>query len=262
MFADSPYRFPQPKHRALHVLRRNFLVWRKLLGPALVLHFGEPLIYLLGLGLGLGHFVGDMGEVSYLAFLAAGIIASSALMTASMEGTYSVFTRMVPQQTYQAMLTTPINLDDIVAGEFLWCAVKATMSSIAILIVASLMGVVESFAAVLAIPIAFLCGLCFAAPAIIMASCSPSYDFFNYYFTLFVTPSFVLCGVFYPVSILPEFLQSIVYFLPLTHAVELIRPLVLGQEVTNVILHLGVIAVYTVIGFYIATVVVRKRLFV
>jgi lipooligosaccharide transport system permease protein len=256
------YRMPRPKYRAFYVLKRNFLVWRKLLGPALVLHFGEPLIYLLGLGIGLGQFVGDMGEVSYLAFLAAGIVASSALMTASMEGTYSVFTRMVPQQTYNAMLTTPIDTDDIVAGEFLWCATKATMSSIAILTVASLIGVVESITAVLAIPIAFVCGLCFAGPAIIMASCSPSYDFFNYYFTLLVTPMFVLCGVFYPTTILPETLQSMVQVLPLTHAIALIRPLVLGQEVTQAVLHLSVISAYTVVGYYVATVVARKRLFV
>lgn len=256
------YRLPQPNYRALHVLRRNFLVWKKLLGPALVLHFGEPVIYLLGLGLGLGQFVGDMGEVSYLAFLAAGIVASSALMTASMEGTYSAFTRMVPQQTYNAMLTTPIAIDDVVAGEFLWCATKATMSSIAILTVATLLGVVSSATAMLAIPLAFLCGLCFAAPAIIMASCSPTYDFFNYYFTLFVTPNFILCGVFYPVTVLPEFLQNFVQILPLTHAIALIRPLVLGQEVTQVVLHLSVILAYTVVGYYIATVVVRKRIFV
>jgi len=256
------YRLPQPSYRAFYVLKRNFLVWRKLLGPALVLHFGEPIIYLFGLGLGLGHFVGDMGEVSYLAFLAAGVVASSALMTASMEGTYSVFTRMVPQQTYNAMLTTPINTDDIITGEFMWCATKATMSSIAILTVAFLMGAVESMMALIAIPIAFLCGLCFAGPAIIMASCSPSYDFFNYYFTLFVTPMFVLCGVFYPISVLPELMQSFVQVLPLTHAIALIRPLVLGQEVTQVVLHLGVILAYTLVGYYIAIAVVRKRLFI
>ncbi len=256
------YQVPRPSYRAFYVLRRNFLVWRKLLGPALVLHFGEPVIYLFGLGFGLGQFVGDIGAVSYLAFLAAGIVASSALMTASMEGTYSVFTRMVPQQTYNAMLSTPVMVDDIVTGEFLWCASKATMSSTAILLIAFLIGAIESITALLAIPLVFLCGLCFAGPAIIMASCSPSYDFFNYYFTLFVTPMFVLCGVFYPISVLPEVMQGIVQVLPLTHAVALIRPLVLGQEVTQAGLHFSVIIAYTLAGYYMATVVVRRRLFV
>ncbi len=256
------YRMPRPSYRAFYVLRRNFLVWRKLLGPALILHFGEPIIYLFGLGFGLGQFVGDIGAVPYLAFLAAGIVASSALMTASMEGTYSVFTRMVPQQTYNAMLSTPVVADDIVAGEFLWCASKATMSSTAILLVAFLIGAIDSATALLVIPIVFLCGLCFAGPAIIMASCSPSYDFFNYYFTLFVTPMFVLCGVFYPISVLPEAMQSIVHVLPLTHAIALIRPLALGQEVTQVALHFSVLGAYTFAGYCVATAVVRRRLFV
>ncbi len=244
------------------VWERNILVWRKLAGPALVLHFGEPLIYLFGFGYGLGRFVGEIGDIPYITFLASGIVASSAMMTSSLEGTYSVFTRMVPQQTYAAILTTPIEIDDIVAGEFIWCATKALFSGTAILIVAALIGAVDDWNALLVIPVVFLCGLCFAAPAIVMATFSPTYDYFNYYFTLVVTPMLILCGVFYPTSTLPETLQSFVEFLPLTHAVALIRPIIIGDPVTDVLLHVSVLLAYTLVGYYIAVVLVRRRLFV
>ena len=182
------YRLPQFSKNIWIVWYRNLLVWKKLLGPAIAMHFGEPLIYLFGMGFGLGFFVGDINDMPYLTFLAAGLVASSAMMTSSLEGTYSVFTRMVPQKTYSAILATPIEVDDVVAGEFLWCATKALFSGIAILIVAALLGAIPSWNALLVIPIIFLSALCYTGPAIVIATFSRNYDFFNYYFTLVVTP--------------------------------------------------------------------------
>ncbi len=254
------YRLPRFSFNAWIVWHRNIQVWTKLIGPALVLHFLEPLIYLFGLGFGLAVFVGDIEGVPYLTFLASGLVASSAMMTASLEGTYSVFTRMVPQKTYSAILASPIEVDDIMAGEILWCATKATFSSIAIIIVAALMGAVDSWMAIWAIPIVFLSALCFSGPAIVIATMAPGYDYFNYYFTLGVTPMFVLCGVFYPVSTLPESLQLVVQLLPLTHAIELIRPLITGMEVNNPLLHILVLFFYTIIFYYLAVIKVRKRM--
>lgn len=253
---------PRIRTDALLVWRRNILVWRKLIGPSLLINFGEPFIYLLGLGLGLGLFIGEMAGLPYLTFLASGIIASAPMNTASFEGMYSVFTRMVPQKTYDSMMATPIEVDDIIAGEMLWCATKSTIASTAILLVASLMGAVQTATAVLAIPIAFLIGLCFAGPAIVMASFTKNYDFFSYYFTLVITPMFMLCGVFYPTRSLPEWLQSFVEVLPLTHAVAVVRPLVADLESTQTLLHLSVLAAYALVSYYFAVVLVRKRLIV
>ncbi len=255
-------RVPRIRPKALKVWRRNVLVWRKLITPSLLINFGEPFLYLLGLGFGLGMFIGNMAGLPYLTFLASGIVASSAMNTASFEGMYSVYTRMVPQRTYASMLATPLDVDDIIAGEMLWCATKSTISAAAILLVASLLGAVLSFAAVLAVPIAFTIGLCFAGPAIVMSAFSKSYDFFNYYFTLVVTPMFILCGVFYPIDSLPATLQSFVQVLPLTHAVALVRPLVADQPLTNAGLHLGVLLCYAAISYYLAVILVRRRLIV
>jgi lipooligosaccharide transport system permease protein len=175
---------------------------------------------------------------------------------------YSVFTRMDVQRTYDAMLATPLTLDDILAGEMLWCATKALFSGTAILTVAALLGVVAGPGALLALPVAFLIGLCFAGPAMIMAALAPNYDFFNYYFVLVVTPMLILSGVFYPIDTLPVAIQTVVQLFPLTHAVALTRPLVAGQPLDGVLLHLSVLAAYAAVGFYLAVALTRRRLLV
>jgi len=253
-------RLPRLRRGALFVWRRNILVWRKLLVPAILMNFGEPAIYLLGLGFGLGHFVGDIAGIPYAAFLASGIIASSAMNTASFEGMYSVYTRMVPQKTYEAILATPLEVDDIMAGEMLWCATKALFSGTAILVVAALLGAVHDWQALLVLPVVFLIGLCFAGPALIMSALAESYDFFSYYFVLFVTPMFIMCGVFYPVDTLPEIMHNLVQFLPLTHGVYLTRGLVAGTDLAQPWLHLAVLLAYAMVSYSIAVLLVRRKL--
>ena len=198
--------------------------------------------------------------MSYLTFLTSGLVASSAMNTASFEGMYSVFTRMVHQQTYEALLATPLQVDDIVAGEMLWCGTKAVLAATPILAVAVLLGAVSDWSALLAIPLFFLIGLCFAGPAIVVAAFAPSYDFFNYYVTLLVTPMFIFSGVFYPVTTLPEFAQTLVKLLPLSHAIALVRPLVAGGLPEQVLLHLGVLLGYAVVGYLAASLFIRRRL--
>lgn len=245
---------------ALAVLRRNLLVWRRLFWAALLMNLGEPALYLLGLGLGLGHFVGEIGGMPYLAFLASGIVASSAMNTATFEGMYSVYTRMVPQKTYEAMLATPLRIQDILLGEMLWCGFKAAFSATGILLVAALLGVVHGFSALWALPAAFLTGLAFAGPAIVMSTIADGYDFFNYYFVLVITPMLLVCGVFYPVTTLPEGLRLLVDLLPLTHAVELIRPLVVDSAPARPLANLLVLAGWAVAGFLLASRLARRRL--
>jgi lipooligosaccharide transport system permease protein len=253
---------PRLRPVCLAVWRRNALVWRRLIAPSLLINFGEPFLYLLGLGYGLGLFIGKMAGMPYLTFLASGILAASAMNTASFEAMYSVYTRMIPQRTYDAVLATPVEVDDILAGELLWCATKALISGTAILVVAALLGAVHDMAALFALPVLFIAGLCFAGPALVMSALSPGYDFFNYYMTLFITPMFILCGVFYPIDSLPGPLQSFVQVLPLTHAVALLRPLVSDQTVTQPLLHIAVLLAYAAIGYYAAVVLVRRRLLV
>lgn len=247
-------------HGALAVVRRNFMVWKRLFWTALVLNLGEPALYLLGLGLGLGSFVGTLDGLPYLAFLASGLVASSAMNTATFEGMYSVYTRMVPQKTYEAMLATPLRVQDILLGEMIWCGAKASFSAAGILLVSLLLGVVHSPAALLALPAAFLTGLAFAGPAIVMSARADSYDFFNYYFVLVITPMLLVCGVFYPVESLPDSLRLLVNVLPLTHAVELIRPMIIGSSPTHPTLNMVVLLLYAMAGFFLANHLAHRRL--
>ena len=232
---------PRPQASALKIWQRNLLVWRKLIGPSMAFSFGEPVIYLLGLGFGLGQFIGEVNGIPYFTFLAAGLLAASAMNVASFEGMFSVFTRMTHQQTYDAILATPLTVDDIVAGEMLWCATKSLLNTLPILAVAFLLGAIHDWSALAAIPVFFLVGLCFAGPALVMAACAASYDFFNYYTTLLITPMFIFSGVFYPVATLPAIAQVLVNILPLSHAIALIRPLVAGQTLTDPVLHVAVL---------------------
>ena len=257
MNASSP---PTLRLESLTVWRRNALVWRKLMAASLLLHFGEPLIYLLGIGYGLGRFVGEIDGMPYFTFLASGFIAWSAMNVASMESMWSVYTRMVPQQTYEAILATPAEIDDIVIGELLWCGTKSLMSGSAILAVAAMLGAVNDWSALLIIPVIFLTGVCFAAPGLVVTAYARTYEYFNFYMTLVMTPMFILCGVFYPVSSLPGPVQSAVQLLPLTHAVEIIRPIVVGQPVTDLGLHLGALALFGLVTTWAATILFRRRL--
>lgn len=250
-----------PGWGAFALLRRNLLVWRKLLLPSLLGNFVDPLLYLLALGYGLGHFVGQMEGLPYITFIASGIVASSAMNTATFEGLYSAYTRMAVQNTYLSILATPLQIGDIVAGELLWCAVKGAISALAIILVASLFSAIDwRWQVLLALPVILLTGFSFGAIALLFTALSRSYDFFMYYFTLAVTPMFLFCGVFYPLHTLPAFAQEIAAILPLTHAVALLRPLLTGQTPGQVLLHVLVLLAYALLGYLLAAYLLRRRL--
>ena len=147
--------------RSVAIWSRNIRVWGKLVGPSLMGNFGEPLLYLLVLGYGLGKFVGEVEGLSYMAFLASGVVCTSAVNSASFEGMYSAYTRMDVQQTWLGMLSTPVRVEEIVFGEVLWAATKSLISVSAILIVATALGLVVDGWAIFILPAAFLTGLCF-----------------------------------------------------------------------------------------------------
>jgi lipooligosaccharide transport system permease protein len=257
MFAQSLPRF---RHAAFAVWARNMLVWRKMIGSSIVINFGEPLLYLVAFGFGLGMFIGGQMEMPYFTFLASGMLAASAMNTAGFEALFGVFTRMVPQKSYDAILASPLEVADIITGEILWCATKAVIHGAGILLVAALFGAVADWRALWVLPILFLTGITFASLALIVTARASSYAFFSYYTTLVMTPLMLLSGVFYPVHALPPIVQGTLYVLPLVHAVDLVRPLVAGQELTNVALHIGVLVAYGVAGYFIAVRWIRKRL--
>ena len=251
---------PQLSLRAFAVWRRNFLVWKKLAIPSLLGNLADPMIYLFGLGYGLGGMLPEVGGVPYIAFLAAGTVCASTMNAASFEALYSAFSRMHVQRTWEAIMNAPVTLEDVMAGELLWAAAKATLSGAAILVVIAALGFVASPLALWALPVIFLTGLAFAALGLIVTALAPSYDFFMYYFTLFITPMVLLCGVFFPPEQLPPLVQSVANWLPLTHSVALVRPLLFGEIPGGIIAHLAALLAVALAAFWIALTLIRRRL--
>ena len=246
--------------RFLHVWRRNLLVWRKLAIPSMLGNLADPMLYMLGLGYGLGGLLPQMQGGSYVAFLAGGVVCSSTMFTASFEAMYSAFSRMHVQRTWDAIINAPLSLDDVVLGEWVWAASKSLLSGCAVLLVATALGVVGSPLALWIIPVILLAGLVFAGLGLIITALSPSYDFFMYYFTLAITPMMLLSGVFFPLAQLPVWAQAAAQVLPLTHAVALSRPLMNGLTPDHVGQHLLVLALYAGVSYGVARHLLRKRI--
>lgn len=221
-------------HRFLYVWLRNMQVWRRFWISNLVTNFLEPFLYLLGMGMGLGRYVNGIeiaGQtIPYAAFIAPGIIASSAMFNASFECTFGTFVRMVFQRTFDAIISTPVSVDEVSVGEGLYGATKSMIFGTVILLVIHIAGWVPGFhLSELLVPFAaLLVGLVFASLGLLMASLVPSIESFNYYVTLFLTPMFIFSGIFFPLAGLPAWAQQVAWFTPLYHAVSLLRGLVLG----------------------------------
>jgi len=260
--AESERWLPRPSLRFLPVWRRNLRVWRKLIWPSLLGHFGEPVLYLLAFGYGLGELIGQLDSgMPYIVFIASGIVCSSAMFTSSFEALYSAYTRMETQQTWAAMLGAPLSVDDIVLGEAIWAASKSLLSAGAIGVVAVGLGILDLAGMLLALPVVFLASLAFASMALIVTALSPSYDFFLYYFTLLLTPMLLLSGVFFPIEQLPTPVAALAYLLPLAHMVEVVRPLAVGAGLPpGALLHLLVPVLYVAGAFSVASYLFRRRL--
>lgn len=256
------YSLPSMSLRWIVIWKRHFYVWWKVLGPSILANFGEPLLYLLALGYGLGVFVGEVQGMTYMAFLATGIMCSSAMNTATFEGMYAAFTRLAMQRTWDAMLAAPLNLDDIVIGEIIWCATRSVVSCAAIFVVAGFLdaAVWSSFIPVMLL--VFLIGFCFGAMALVVTAFAKNYDFFLYYFTLVVTPLMLLSGVFFPLDTMPQWLILGAQALPLSHAVQIARPLMTGAPIDQLFVHVAVLLFYGLFATYWAVVLLRRRMLV
>src|SRR5437762_12808145 len=217
-----------PTLRALRVWRRNLESWKRYAPSFFVAALGEPIFYLLAIGYGLGRFVAQIDGLPYAAFLAPGMIAFTAMNSATFETTFGSFTRMTEQNTYAAILATPCSVADIVAGDILWAASKSTLSVCFVLLLTALFGLLASPLALALVPVGFLVGLMFGGLGMMVTARAPSYDFFNYYFTLGISVMFLFSAVFFPLDTLPACARTFPCLLLLTHTVNVFLPLTRG----------------------------------
>lgn len=258
--SDSHARGTAPRTGVFAVWRRNARVWRKLVIPSLIGHFGEPLLFLLLFGYGLGQLVGEVDGMPYMVFIASGLACSTAMFAAKFEALYSAFTRLKQQRTWEAMLNTPLSVRDIAGGEILWAATKGLINSSALMIVALAFGLIHAPGILPGLAVIALGALAFAAMAMIITALAPNYDFFLYYFTLVMTPMMLLSGVFFPMEVLPGLIQGVAWALPLAHLVALVRPLLTEVAPGPVLLHLGVVIGWSAVCFPVAVSLLRRRL--
>ncbi len=261
--AQSPWRAPRLSMRFWPVFLRNLLVWRKLAIPSLLGNIAEPLMWLVAFGYGMGALVGEIkvdGQpVPYILFLASGSICMSAMQAASFEALYSAFSRMHVQKTWDGIMNAPVGLDDIVVAEMLWAAFKALFTVTAILGVMLALDISHSPKMLVAWPILLGVGITFSSMALVFNALAKGYDFFTYYFTLFLTPTMFLSGVFFPLDQLPPLVRFVADWLPLSNAVALVRPLFMDQWPRDVLHHGGVLVAYAVVSFWVALALTRKR---
>lgn len=257
----SMYAAPRITRRFWPVVLRNLLVWKKLAVPSVIGNIAEPLITLVAFGYGLGSMIGQVEGLPYIVFLASGSIAVSGAMAATFEGLYSAYSRMEVQKTWESIMNAPIALDDIVFAELLWASLKSMFTVTAILVVLFVLGISREPTMLLALPVLWLVGLTFAAIALVFNALAKGYDFFTYYFTLVMTPMTFLSGVYFPIAQMPEALQWVARVLPLTSAVELVRPLLIGHLPAQPLVPALVLVAYAVAGYYIALVLTRRRFY-
>jgi lipooligosaccharide transport system permease protein len=249
-----------PSYRALRVWQRNRDVFFKLWRTEVPGFFAEPVLILLAMGVGLGTYVALTDNTDYLAFIAPGIVAAYAMFSSSSECTYGSFVRMKYQRTFDAIIATPVNMEDVVAGEIFWGATRSLLTSIAILIVIAAFGLVHSPWALVVLPLAVLSGIMFGSIALFITSLVPTIYSFNYYFTLFITPMFFFSGVFFPLTAFSPTVQKLCWISPLTPAANLTRALVSGHPGEGSWWGLAIIIGLIAIFFPLALVMMRRRL--
>ncbi|HTN48576.1 MAG TPA: ABC transporter permease [Burkholderiaceae bacterium] len=257
---DSTWAPPRLSWRFIPVWRRNFLVWQKLFVERLLTNVVEPLLTIAAFGYGLGSLLPQVDGVSYLQFLASGSIAMSVMYSAKFESLWGAFSRMHVQKTWDAILHTPLAVDDLLLGEMIWAASKATFTAFCILVMIWLLGIAREPLSVLVLPCAFFIALVFSAMALIVNAVARSYDLLSNYFTVVVMPLVFLSGVYFPLTQLPDWLRTPAEWLPVTAAVNLVRPLALGRWPVEPARDLLLLAAWGAVCFALALGLTRRRL--
>lgn len=244
---------------SFRVWQRDFDVWKKRYMASLVGNLGEPILFLIAMGFGLGSIIIPMEGASYIEFIAPGLIGSAVMYGASFECTFGAYTRIVVQKTYDAIRVTPVSLEEITAGDILWGSTKGLIAGIIFLIVMFAFGLVKSWGVLLIPVLISILSISISSLAMFFTAKAPSYDFFAYYFTLIIAPMFLFSGIFFPLENFPAWIRVIAWFTPLTHFVDLARDLVLGGINWYIIVDLLWLVIFTLVILTLAIRGVRKR---
>ncbi len=250
--------------RFIKVWQRNLVVYRKIWKISFITPLLEPLFYILAFGLGFSGLIGRIHyggvELSYTKFIAPALIATAVMSNAFFETTYASFVRMYYQKTFDAILATPVSLEEIIIAEIVWSATKAAGAAAIMLTVLAVLGFVHLPQGLLLIPMAFLGGLAFGAIGMFFTGIIPSIDMFNLPIFLFITPMFLFSGTFFPVSNLPQWIRPLALAFPLYHLTELARWFSLGIKEAGAVTNIGYLILFSLFFTFLALKAMRKRL--
>ena len=250
--------------RAVYVWRRDLDVYRATWWTNAIPPIFEPVLYLLAFGAGVGALINkpipyEGREVSYIAFIAPGLIAVTIMFWAFFETLYASFVRMYYQKTFDAIVATPLSLDDVIAGEILWAGSKSVMATVLMLGVISLFGIVQP-GALLVIPFSLLGGIFFASLGMIFTAICPTIDSFNLPVFLLIYPMFLFGGTFFPIDVLPGWARAVAEWLPLTHVASFSRAACLGSLGMRQWIDVAYLAIGTPVLFVLSLTLMRRRL--
>jgi lipooligosaccharide transport system permease protein len=251
-----------------HVLEHRAATYRRTFRASAFTSFLTPLLFLTAMGLGLGGYVdrsggASLGGLTYLQFLAPGLLAATVMQSAAFEATFPIIGGLNWQRTFHAMYATPLSPRDIALGNLAWMAIRLAMVSSVFTVVIVLFGAAHSPLVVLGIPVAVLTGMAFAAPIAAFSATQRTPNRFNVIFRFGITPLFLFSGTFFPITQLPAFLQGVAWLSPLWHGVDLTRGLVLGTFVDNppvMIAHVVILSVIVVVSSWATIVLIERRL--
>ena len=259
---DSDIRPPALGARLYSVWHRHMRVYTRNLVSNGIPPFLEPVIFLLGIGLGLGRYIATMDSIPYLVFLATALPMTSAMFTASYECTFGTFVRLEFQKAYDGMVAAPVTLSNLFVGEILWAGSKGLFFSACVVVVISLFGAIPMPMGLLAVPIGFMTGAMFGALSLLVTSFVQNINHFNFYFTGFLSPMFFFSGTVFPLDSLPRSLRPFAELLPLTHAVRLTRSLAIGRISPLLLADLAFLLVVTLMAGAFAIRRLRRRIVV
>jgi len=251
---------PRVGRRALKVWRRDMAAWFRFYKPSLIGNLAEPILFLVAFGFGLSKYITNIGGVPYINFIAPGLVVASAMNAASFECAFGSFTRMSAQKTYDAIIVTPVNIEEVAAGDILWGASKGFIAAVIMLPVLVAFRLMGSPWLLLSPFLYLLIGLMFASLALIVTAFAPSYDFYAYYFSLVISPMFFFSGIFFPLSGMPAWVGKAAWFLPLTHAVNVSRALATGSITFSLVGDVVWMMLFTTAASWVAIKLIKRRL--
>jgi lipooligosaccharide transport system permease protein len=249
------------------VVEHRLLQYRRTFRASLFSSFGIPILFLTAMGLGLGGYVDQtpdpvLGGLTYLQFLAPGLLAATVMQAGSFEAAFPILGGLQWNKIFHAMFATPIRPLDVALGNIVWIAIRMTLISIVFAIVIVAFGASRSPLIVLAIPAAVLTGLSFATPIMAFTATQRTPDKFASLFRFGVTPLFLFSGTFYPIESLPDVIRPIAWISPQWHGVDLCRALMLGtveRDPLLAVLHVGVLVSITILGAAAASRTIEAR---